>query len=291
MIFDIKYHIASLTAVFLALGIGILIGTFMIGGDAVSKQQKDMIEDIEKQFAILREENRESADALLQAQAEISFQQQLNQSVLPVLLKDKLVERQVALVDINYDKEHDRLDNILRSAGADVQSATIINLDLLNDGDLNNQVVEMLNKPEDTELEDYLPDLAQQISEAILTGEISDLISLLYDHDVIKVSGSYGLPLHDIVLFGGSADKEKDYFKVFDQMMIETWRLAGINTYGVENSDVDISYMRYYQNAQLTTVDSIDTAYGQVSLVMAMYGYPGQYGIKETADVFLPPLE
>lgn len=28
-----------------------------------------------------------------------------------------------------------------------------------------------------------------------------------------------------------------------------------------------------------------------VSLVMAMYGYPGQYGIKETAEAFLPPLE
>ena len=42
---------------------------------------------------------------------------------------------------------------------------------------------------------------------------------------------------------------------------------------------------------RLTTVDNIDTVYGQVSLVMAMYGYPGHYGIKQTADAFIPPLE
>lgn len=41
MIIDIKYHIASLTAVFLALGIGIVIGTSMIGSDTITKQQKE----------------------------------------------------------------------------------------------------------------------------------------------------------------------------------------------------------------------------------------------------------
>ncbi|HHY40177.1 MAG TPA: copper transporter, partial [Syntrophaceticus sp.] len=54
---DIIYHIASLAAVFLALGLGILIGTSMISSDAINEQQKKMIEGLEKEFAVLREEN------------------------------------------------------------------------------------------------------------------------------------------------------------------------------------------------------------------------------------------
>lgn len=73
--------------------------------------------------------------------------------------------------------------------------------------------------------------------------------------------------------------------------MINALLKTGYNLYGVEDSDTPVSYMRYYQGERLTTVDNIDTVYGQVSLVMAMYGYPGQYGIKESAEAFLPPLE
>lgn len=149
----------------------------------------------------------------------------------------------------------------------------------------------MLGKSKDTDLEKYLPDLAKLSAEAIAAGENSDLVRFLEDNEVVRISGYHGPPLQDVVLIGGSAKKEEDYFKKFDQVMIKAWQKAGLNVYGVEDSDTAVSYMRYYQNAHLSTVDNIDTVYGQVSLVMAMYGYPGQYGIKETAEAFIPPLE
>jgi hypothetical protein len=291
LIIDIKYHIASLTAVFLALGIGIVIGTSMIGSDTITKQQRNIIDGIEKEFTILREENKQNTEALLQAQEEMSHQQQFNQNVLPLLVRDKLKGRKIAIVDINYHREHDGLANVLRSSGADVQSVTIINLGLLKDENLNKQTAGMLGKSKDTDLEKYLPDLAKLSAEAIAAGENSDLVRFLEDNEVVRISGYHGPPLQDVVLIGGSAKKEEDYFKKFDQVMIKAWQKAGLNVYGVEDSDTAVSYMRYYQNAHLSTVDNIDTVYGQVSLVIAMYGYPGQYGIKETAEAFLPPLE
>ena len=81
--FDIKHHIASLAAVFLALALGIIIGSSMVGSDAITQQQKSMIEGIEKEFNILREENKQNADALIQAQKVMSYQQQFNQQVFP----------------------------------------------------------------------------------------------------------------------------------------------------------------------------------------------------------------
>lgn len=263
----------------------------MIGNDTISKQQKNMIEGIEKEFTILREENKRNADALLQAQEVMSRQQQFNQEVLPLLVRDKLQGRKIAIVDLNYHKEHDGLANVFRSAGADVQSVTVINLDLLKDSSLSKQTAGMLGKASDADVEKYLPDLAKLLAEAIATGENDELVRFLDDHEVLRISGNYGPPLQDVVLIGGAEDKNQDYFKKFDQVMIKVWQKSGYNVYGVEDSDTAVSYMRYYQNSRLTTVDNIDTVYGQVSLVMAMYGYPGHYGIKQTAEAFLPPLE
>jgi len=291
VIIDIKYHIASLTAVFLALGIGILIGTSMIGSDTITKQQKNMIDGIEKEFTILREENKQNTDALLQAQDVMLNQQQFNQAVMPLLVRNKLQGRKIALVDVNYNRDHDGLANVLRSSGADVQSITAVNLAVLKDQNISKQTAGMLGKSKDADPEKYLSDLARLTAEAIASGENNDLVRFLDDNNVVKISGVYGPPLQDVILIGGTEKKDEDYFKKFDQVMIKDWKKAGLNVYGVEDSDTAVSYMRYYQSARLTTVDNIDTVYGQVSLVMAMYGYPGHYGIKQTADAFIPPLE
>lgn len=290
MIVDIRYHIASLAAVFLALGIGILIGTSMIGSDAITEQQKKMIEGLEDEFAILREENKQSVSALLQAQEVIANQQKFNQSVLPLLVNGKLEGRKIALIDINYNKGQDGLISALRSAGADIQSVTVVNLGLLKDSNLSKQTAGMLGKDEPNP-EEYLKDLARLLGEAVTSGEHGDLITFLDDSELISITGTYGHPLQDIILIGGSDNKDEDYAKVFDLNLIKSLQKAGCTVYGVEDSNTEISYMRHYQSAHLTTVDDIDTAYGQLALIQAMNGYPGHYGIKQTAESFLPPLE
>ncbi|NLB18723.1 MAG: copper transporter, partial [Syntrophomonadaceae bacterium] len=52
---DIRYHIATLIAVFVALGVGILIGSTLVSGDVLVEQQKKMITQLETQFNVLRE--------------------------------------------------------------------------------------------------------------------------------------------------------------------------------------------------------------------------------------------
>ncbi|MFY9140804.1 MAG: copper transporter [Thermacetogeniaceae bacterium] len=290
MIVDIRYHIASLAAVFLALGLGILIGTSMISSDAITQQQKKMIEGLEKEFTVLREENKVNADALMQAQEVIANQQKFNESVLPVLVKGKLEGRKIAVIDINYNKKHDGLLSALRSAGAEIQSVTVVNLGLLNDSSLSKQTAGMLGK-DDPDPDEYLANLAKLLGEAVTTGAHSELIVFLDDTEIASVTGTYGHPLQDVIVIGGCNNKDEDYAKIFDLNLIKTLQKEGCTVYGTEDSDVEISYMRHYQNVRLTTVDNIDTAHGQLALIQAMNGYPGHYGIKETAESFLPPLQ
>lgn len=142
MIIDLKYHIASLTAVFLALGIGIFIGTTLIGNDVMTKQQEKLVTSLQGEFATLRDENKKTAEALAEMQENANYQQQFNRSVLPVLVQQKLQGRKVAIFDLNYRKEHDTLVNVLQLAGADVESVTYINLNMFRDIELNRQVAD-----------------------------------------------------------------------------------------------------------------------------------------------------
>ena len=41
---DIRYHIASIVAVFLALGLGVLIGSTIVGDDLLVDQQKKLLD-------------------------------------------------------------------------------------------------------------------------------------------------------------------------------------------------------------------------------------------------------
>ncbi|HZJ84339.1 MAG TPA: copper transporter, partial [Syntrophomonadaceae bacterium] len=50
------------------------------------------------------------------------------------------------------------------------------------------------------------------------------------------------------------------------------------------------SYIGHYQNYNITTIDNVDLSPGQISLILAMEGEPGHYGIKDTAQKFMPSL-
>lgn len=290
MIIDIKYHIASLAAVFVALGIGILIGTSMIGSDALMKKQEALIASLQSQYAALRDENRKMANELATLKQDDVYQQEFNRAVLAALVREKLLGHKVAVVDISNRGDHDPVASVLREAGADVESLTQINLNKLKDTAVKDQVAAYLRKDRDLSLGSLLPDFARFFAGAVVSGGGEELIRQLEDRDVLKISGAYGVPVQDIVIIGGCDSKEHDYAKVFDLVLVREWQAAGIKVYGVEDSDVPVSYMRYYQSARLTTVDNIDSVYGQVALVQAMAGHPGHYGIKPTAENFLPPL-
>jgi len=58
-VFDFRYHMASLIAVFLALGLGILFGCSIIGGEfneIMILEQREWIERLEKDYLAIRDD-------------------------------------------------------------------------------------------------------------------------------------------------------------------------------------------------------------------------------------------
>ncbi|WP_066637528.1 copper transporter [Desulfolucanica intricata] len=288
MIIDLKYHIASLVAVFLALGIGILIGSTMLGSDTIVKTQKQMTDNLGQQLEILREENEAIETRANKLEYNNNILNEYEKEVLPLLVANRLSGQKVAILETHSSGVSDNLKNIFKLAGAEVTSVTTITdgFDFSND----KKLPASLNLTPDLDQDKITEILAKNVAIGILSGQNNEIINNLIENEFIKTEGTYGQPINAIVIIGGSRDEHMVKLADIDLPLIDYFKESNINVYGVETSEVEISYMKDYQKKQISTVDNIDTVPGQMALILAMQGNPGHYGIKDTAQDLLPPL-
>lgn len=288
MIMDFRYHIVTLVAVFLALGIGIIIGSALLGNDAIVQQQKELTDRLEEQLEEMRSQNKAVQAKVEELEDNITVQQQFEKQVFPALVAGKLAGKSVAIIETNSYGMRDELLNSLEMAGAQVTSITTV----LNGLKLTNNKEEIINnlglQGNDQEI---TKQLASLIVDGVLTGEQQAVINTLAQAETLKTVGEYGLPLHGIIIIGGSPDKALINTKLIDDTIISSFQERGIPVFGVEEVNVPFSYMKEYQKFGISTVDNIDTVPGQLALIYAMNGKPGNYGVKPTAQRLLPTIE
>ncbi|SFR02544.1 copper transporter [Desulfoscipio geothermicus] len=288
MIVDYKYHIASLVAVFLALGIGILIGSTLLGNDALIDYQKQVTDRLENQLQSLRETNEAIQARANTLEIDANMHKQFEKQVLPVLMAGKLAEKKFALVELNSYGFPPELTEAIASAGGQVSSITSVST-LYDD----KQALEKLQQElgwEAASGEKLIGRLATEIADGIVTGENPAVVNSLAENEIIKTSGEYGIPVDGVIIVGGSYRENKRNIQI-DIAFINYFQDLNIPVVGVEETDVAYSTMKEYQRKHVSTVDNIDTAPGQLALVLALSGKPGHYGVKSTAQTLLPELE
>ncbi|AEF94928.1 hypothetical protein Desca_2089 [Desulfotomaculum nigrificans CO-1-SRB] len=289
MIIDYRYHIASLVAVFIALGIGILIGSALLGNDAIAERQKQLADRLEVQLEELRQKNEAVQAKANSLEIDNNIQKQFEKQVLPPLVAGKLTGKRIAIVETNSYGFRDDLVNTLSMSGATVQSVTTV----LNGFDLTGHKDRLIKElglkiTDDKQIVSYL---ATETARGILTGEKQALLNTLAQADLIKLSGDYGVPIDAVIFIGGSQDKALVKTDVVDYPMIDYFLQQKLPVFGVEETDVTYSYMKDYQKKRVSTVDNVETSPGQLALVMAIAGKPGHYGVKPTAKQLLPPFD
>jgi len=287
VIIDLRYHIVSLVAVFLALGIGILVGSTLLGNDALVNQQKQLTDRLQAQMEQLRQKNE-----AIQAQANTleidnNMQKQFEKQVLPVLVAGRLQGYRVAIVETSSYGFPDDLAATLREAGATVTSTTTVTSEFSA-----GQKEELTKKLGWGNLSDrdLLNRMAAEAARGIVVGDNRTVIDALAEAGLLKVSGDYGVPLDGVIIMGGSQDRNMVFSDVLDLPMIDYFQSKKISVFGVEETSATYSYIPDYEKKRISTVDNIDTAPGQLALVLAMAGQPGHYGVKSTAQKLLPDL-
>ncbi|SDC02502.1 MULTISPECIES: copper transporter [unclassified Candidatus Frackibacter] len=131
MVIDLRYQIVTIVIIFLTLGIGILIGSSMVGQEGLINQQKELINRLEVEFTRLRQNNRQFQDKINNLQAKLERSNQFQKKVFPLVIKDRINGSKVL---ITYSKgefksQAEELSNILKVAGS--QKVFIEPLELL----------------------------------------------------------------------------------------------------------------------------------------------------------------
>src|SRR5687768_4096023 len=115
--FDFRYHIASLAAVFLALVLGILIGVAISGRGFVDKSERRVLDNQIRELTQERDAANALADALQRSQ---QVSEKFISSAYPVLMKDRLRGKRIAVLVIGSSggETGAEVDDALTAAGA-----------------------------------------------------------------------------------------------------------------------------------------------------------------------------
>lgn len=118
---NFKYFIVSIGAIFLALGVGILIGTSMGSSVDIQEQNAAIVTDIDKQFKQLKEKDDKLTETNKNLLAKIDNIKDFIAENESLLSDQKLSGKKLALISFNEKANVDSVKNALTNAGASIE--------------------------------------------------------------------------------------------------------------------------------------------------------------------------
>jgi len=288
--FDLRYHVASLAAVFLALVIGILVGVGISDSGYVDKGYRGLLEQrIAKLQGDLGDARRQADDLSAQQRATQAFVT----DTYPELMANRLRGKSVALVFLGPADAHVRasLEQMLADAGASGWvrvRALKLPLDVQQ---IDNTLAG------DPALARYvggarLPALGKGLAEELARGGRAPLWTTLAEQIVAERTGSEERPAAGVIVVR-TAGKQYDGTARFLSGFYTGLIAAPVPVVGVETTNADESAVASFQRNGVSSVDDVDQQIGRFALTLLLDGAKaGHYGVKASArDGVLPPLE
>jgi len=284
--FDLRYHVASLAAVFLALIIGILVGVGI--SNPVEKGKTSLLEqrvaDLQKQ---LDQNAKQAGNADREQEAARSF---INRTY-PALVRNRLRGKNVAVVYVGSAN-----GSIARAVNQTMVDASgqQLRLRAIKVPVDARQIDKMLAAHPDAGHfagPGRLQALGRALGAELMLGGETPLWNVFTDALVEQQAGGTK-DSADGVIVVRTANPQRDGTSRFLQGLYSGLGSAGAPAVGVEASDSRPSAVPIYRQAGLSSVDDVDTPAGRLSLALLLAGAPsGQYGLKQSADDFLPALQ
>jgi hypothetical protein len=303
---DFRYHLVSLVAVFMALATGILVGSSLLNQSLIDQQRSDIA-----RLGGEKEGLRQDVAAL---QGQVNYRDQYLTELRETLLPGRLLGHRVSLVILPgaSGKDADNLARTLADAGAQIAGRVAISDDFFAEtGDPElaakaKQRDDIIRRHGLTSVRSKAP--ATQLAAALLTRDLGSALeagaqALLTELDragmISRVSVSAPGDLA-VIVSGATPEKTTP---VSDRRRGGAVALAtamddlcsGTVLVGpAKDNDGAVQAVRKDASAAevVSTVDSIDTPFGQIAAVYALVeqlaGGAGQYGSADSGDAPLP---
>lgn len=307
---DMKYHLASLVAVFLALGVGILVGSAMVTDTALVERQEQMIDRLEEDFARLKAEREDLGARLAASERALAASLEFEESVVSSLTQGRLSGRRIAVVvcrDAMPPEKVERIGRSLEDAGARVVRVVYVNKNLVPAaGREAREAASLLGVSEPTA--DALGrEAARALASYIALDEASPLVDALFVWGYAASGGEAARGTNDpmeagvilragdsgradaVVVLVGSSDPASGPAETGIPIVRALMDL-GVDVVGAESWDVKVSHIADYKREGISTVDCADLPLGRLSLVHALAGQKGHFGIKGASGTRMPDI-
>jgi copper transport outer membrane protein MctB len=281
--YSARYHATSLIAVFLALAIGILIGT-EFGGDALRNTRRDL----ERSLTGNLQDERERADEL---SGKLARSDEFANGVYPALVHDRLSGRRIgvlALGDLPGETSA-AIEDALAPTGARLVGIGVVRepVDMRAlAGDLAKTRFAGLRRDEEV-----LTAFGIGVGRQIVRG--GTLLERVRGHLFSRASGNFGAL--DGVVVVRQVPEEMGTLQRSTVDTLEAALMSGIEgtrtpAVGVETSTEEASSVSFFSGNDLASVDDVEATAGWVATVFALLGAEGSFGVKGSADRLLPDL-
>jgi hypothetical protein len=312
-VIDFRYHLVSLIAVFLAVALGIVIGTTALN-DPISA-------DIEARVDQLEQDKRQLEDQTQQLTAQLEATDSFDAAVAPALVDGSLTDSRVLVVatsDAVAPELTEQVTNLLSDAGATVTGVVQLQPEY-SDPATEGALQDYAGSPGSIPAGVTLPEtedagqlvgalLAQTLMVPTAPGataadpeDVSTVLAGLSALDVLTVEGSSVAPAdHAVVLTRAGFEDEAEARNETLMELVTALDSAGSGTVvagtpaaardnglvGTVRADPELS-------AAISTVDNVDRAAGRISTVLALgqeaRGTSGMYGTGEDTQP-VPPV-
>jgi hypothetical protein len=306
-VINFRYHVVSLAAVFLALAIGLVVGTAAANGP--------LTENLNEQVTKLTDDKQQLRDDLDQSRAELKKNADFATEVAPMLLANKLANKNVLLIKLDgsdsgdVNAAADGLETMLGTAGAKVVGTVTVK-EKFTAPSSSTVLLDLAESSAPPSVSGALPnqangvDTAAALLAAVLIGKngtpqvegTRSVLSAYESGGYIGLDGEFKTPAEAVIIVAGVPASGKDAKERNAAALTLAGRfdLAGREVVAGLSANGLVSAVRGDASVakSISTVDNAVTAYGQVAAVMALVerlgGKTGHYGIGDGATSLLP---
>lgn len=273
-----KYYAFLMVGIFLAIGLGMMIGMTLEDKNIVEDQQTQMIQQIEDHFTRLRTETEQLQKSMSSMEEQNNQLYELSSTLMTEIVRNKLSGVQVGVISFageTQKKDIGELCDFLQQTGATVQS-TIVRFP---SSDWDRTASAGKSPEEDSTISAVIESLVFTMR----FGGVSPLIQEVEDLQMISHTGGYDVPIDKILLIGQGSSGV-----VCDRLLIRHASKAGIPVIAVELGDRKDSGIGEYKKLGISSVDHVETIYGKLAMASLLAGNQGNFGYGAESQMQLP---
>jgi hypothetical protein len=278
-VYNIRYHIASLVAVFLALALGLVLGGLVVRQGGFDKQQSAIVSGLQKDFNSLKKNNASLKDSLA---FEKAYATQMTGAWVAGRLKDRSV---LVITSTSKGADGDAAVAAIKEAGG---TAVVVKMSKPQFGLADKAVARAAQSvvgtsadlktavPSTLASEWSQPDVARPLTEALQKAGAISVTGL--------AAGTAPAQVVDVAAFDGKPD-------ALALDVAQAYAASGHYALGAQTPAVDTGVAAAAAARKLSAFDTLGTNAGRFTLVALFSGAEqGYYSLDTNATAQFPPV-